>query len=70
MITAPHQPVKSVAVEIGDVVVLASGGPAMTVIGFGPDGQVQCKWKRQDGQSDVAEFPLDGLRLPPAFIEI
>jgi uncharacterized protein YodC (DUF2158 family) len=55
--------------QLGDVVILNSGGPAMTVIGLGSDNRAQCKWKRADGQDEEASFPVEAIRLAPTFIQ-
>jgi uncharacterized protein YodC (DUF2158 family) len=47
---------------IGAMVVLNSGGPAMTVIGE-QARHVQCAWFREDGTSDTAVFPRACVRL-------
>ena len=34
--------------QLHDTVVLRSGGPVLTVIGFSPQGWVWCQWTRGD----------------------
>jgi uncharacterized protein YodC (DUF2158 family) len=51
--------------QIGDVVRLASGGPAMTVTGEAEDegGDVRCAWFQlgDPGEVCVADFPAGAL---------
>ena len=35
--------------EIGEVVILNSGGPRMTVVGIAENGLVLCRWMLEDG---------------------
>ena len=49
---------------VGDVVVLASGGPDMTVVDLGPDSdQVGCRWFDGELREYMALFPVASLRL-------
>ena len=36
--------------ETGDVVILNSGGPRMTVVGIAEDGGVACVWMNEDAE--------------------
>jgi uncharacterized protein YodC (DUF2158 family) len=48
--------------RIGDVVVLNSGGPEMTVVN--PAGEtVWCRWMTADGLSQSHEFPAVAITL-------
>ena len=49
------------AVEVGSVVVLASGGPRMTVVNLSGD-KVVCSWIDSDGKSQHGAFPISALR--------
>ena len=45
----------------GDIVVLRSGGPGMTLVNAAADGGVDCCWFNH--QDDVSEFKqVDGVR--------
>ena len=50
---------KVVEFEAGDVVVLKSGGPAMTVSRAGDDGNCYCQWFRYDGEGVPIELKCD-----------
>ena len=50
--------------EIGDTVILKSGGPIMTVVevGAGSTGSIACRW--YEGKKFLTDhFPLAALRL-------
>jgi uncharacterized protein YodC (DUF2158 family) len=49
--------------DIGDVVTLPSGGPAMTVAELLPWGDVYCLWFRSDGTAAGQVFSCEMLRL-------
>ena len=49
--------------KIGDVVVLKSGGPDMTITSAG-DSTVRCKWFLQGGTPTWHDFPPDALKKP------
>lgn len=53
------------AFEAGEVVVLKSGGMAMTVAAVGDDG-VQCLWLGEDGDLFRETLPPSVLELVPA----
>jgi uncharacterized protein YodC (DUF2158 family) len=61
-----------VTLQIGDVVRLKSGGPAMTVIATGPraePGVVECAWFDRDHTYARTSFPpraLEPVTLPQA----
>jgi len=47
--------------EIGDVVVLRSGGPKMTVHGLVSDGDVVCQWF-ESNEVHEENFPKEALK--------
>lgn len=47
----------------GDVVVLKSGGPSMTVESIEEDGGVSCCWFDEHGKEDTSVFSPAMLRL-------
>ncbi len=49
--------------DLGDVVVLKSGGPKMTIFNKIYQGQVNVKWFNVDGKVDTALFPVECLIL-------
>ena len=49
--------------KVGDVVVLNSEGPHMTVTHIAPDGACVVSWFSQDGSRGMHEFPEQCLRL-------
>jgi uncharacterized protein YodC (DUF2158 family) len=51
--------------ELGEIVVLSSGGPTMTVIGLTPDGMVTVVWISR-GRTRFGSFPASLLRCAPA----
>jgi uncharacterized protein YodC (DUF2158 family) len=61
-----------VTLQIGEVVRLKSGGPAMTVIAIGARaelGMVECAWFNRDHAYARANFPpraLESVSLPQA----
>jgi uncharacterized protein YodC (DUF2158 family) len=48
--------------QLGQLVMLASGGPPMKIIGFSPRGNVWCEWETADGIPTEASFPPAALR--------
>jgi uncharacterized protein YodC (DUF2158 family) len=58
--------------QLGDVVQLKSGGPAMTVVGFaGPgDAQIECQWFTLEMKPAKAIFPEAALVHPDAAAEV
>ncbi len=42
--------------NVGDIVFLLSGGPAMTIYKIGVHDQVYCCWFKPDGTLQVASF--------------
>jgi uncharacterized protein YodC (DUF2158 family) len=48
------------ALKIGDIVQLKSGGPTMTVTGSERRG-VRCDWFGKDEDARCEEFPVDAL---------
>lgn len=53
------------SLQVGDVVTLKSGGPAMTVRLVGNDGKVHCGWFNQQGNQweyKHQDFPPDALK--------
>lgn len=53
--------------KVGEVVVLKSGSPRMTVVGFGrdPDGKerVNCTWFDKNDNERNGTFPADTLEV-------
>ena len=48
--------------ELGDIVKLASGGPAMRVIGFSPNDRVWCDWESSfAGRREEGSFAPESL---------
>lgn len=68
--------------KIGDIVLLKSGSPSMTIIGITyrsymkgtnpteeiPNNLLQCAWFSLEGKNYTAEFPADALSAAPANI--
>ena len=52
-------------ISLGDVVVLRSGGPPMTVIDIGKEtGAVWCRWMGEGGNTDSASvFPFQAVKI-------
>ncbi len=53
--------------QVGDVVQLRSGGPKMTVIAAGPDGngkpEVWCTWfPEKNGKPEHGSFPVEAIQ--------
>ena len=46
--------------EVGDVVMLASGGPYMTVVGL-DDNDVSCTWFNDEDHVGDGTFPIQSL---------
>ena len=48
----------------GDVVMLKSSGPPMTVIGCSENGEVHCMWMSSESPTDVHkyQFPPETIR--------
>lgn len=47
--------------EVGDIVVLRSGGPDMTVSAIDDSGQVRCWWVDGDGMTHESVFEPECL---------
>lgn len=47
--------------KVGDVVQIKSGGPFMTVVTVGTDGQIHVVWFNQDG----SKFDVSRHHFPP-----
>lgn len=46
----------------GEIVVLNSGGPDMTVMETDPDtGHIRCWWSQSNGETDEAYFPPETI---------
>lgn len=57
------------AFKLGDIVVLKSGGPNMTVADVNDQGDVYAKWFRGDRELDYAWFPWETVEhQPEAFV--
>jgi uncharacterized protein YodC (DUF2158 family) len=53
-----------VQLEIGDVVQLNSGGPAMTVVGLSENGRsATCSWFKTGNETEWQSFPKAALKL-------
>jgi uncharacterized protein YodC (DUF2158 family) len=52
----------TLALRIGNLVRLRSGGPLMTVVRIDSD-QVNCVWTDWDGQFESGNFPIDVLQM-------
>lgn len=67
--TAPnetaHTPTTSAAIAIGDVVMLKSGGPRMTVVRVMPDGRLRCEWFSSVGSLGAMEHDFYPATLVP-----
>jgi uncharacterized protein YodC (DUF2158 family) len=59
----------SVQIKEGDVVVLESGGPSMTVISIESGGYLLCKWFDEAGKVSSQTFPASALRKIPEYSE-
>lgn len=55
--------------EIGDVVLLKSGGPKMTVVSAN-EREIRCKWLSDRGELGEAYFPEAALCNPRAEAEL
>lgn len=53
-----------VTFEPGDVVVLKSFSPKMTVTQVRADGHIECTWFPNEGRPEEAIFPASSLRKP------
>jgi uncharacterized protein YodC (DUF2158 family) len=52
--------------KTGDIVILKSGGPPMTVLGYSSiAGMVYCQWLSGE-RSEQGQFPEDSLEPAPA----
>jgi uncharacterized protein YodC (DUF2158 family) len=57
----------------GDVVILKSGGPKMTVVGVGKYGyseveQALCRWFKSGNEFVEDVFPFESIALDPAIL--
>jgi uncharacterized protein YodC (DUF2158 family) len=58
-------PIKD-ALSPNDLVMLRSGGPALTVVDVGMyHGNVCCQWETKEGRRERSWFPVKCLRLLP-----
>ena len=56
--------IESPSFELGDIVVLRSGGPDMTVTHVDLiTGHVRCWWVNSDGVTDDGSFPSQALTI-------
>ncbi|EJZ22440.1 DUF2158 domain-containing protein [Rhizobium sp. Pop5] len=51
------------AFKIGDIVVLKSGGPKMTVVSEEERGRVYCSWFA-GAKAEKSQYPVEALEAP------
>lgn len=50
--------------KIGDIVILKSGGPIMTIADIDTDTNiVECYWFNNQNDRQIEEFPIDTIKL-------